>query len=628
MIAEKWTDKVVEVKRISARLMMLRITVGEKIVNVVSAYAPQAGRSYSEKEEFWDSMMDLVTGIRDEESIFVGGDLNGHVGQDVEGFEGVHGGNGYGKRNLEGEMILEFARAMGMVVCNTLFTKEERKKVTYESGGNKSEVDYFMVRQLDKRLVKDVTVINGEACVAQHKLLICKIQLSDAILTSVKKQATKRLRLWKLKKTEVGVEFRDEVRKAASKRKEGNVDQVWNELKECLTTAANKTCGRAKGTTKKRVTWWWNNEVSEAVKKKRKLNRVAFKSKTEEDKLAYNAAKQDAKKAIAKAKDAECRKFGDMLDREDGRKNIYRIVKQITHQHKDVTESNCIKDANGKVVTDGNKVRLTWKEYFDKLLNEENVWEKDSLDYVDVVQGPSECITEEEVKEAIGAMKMGKATGPSGVVLEMLKAAGGDGVTWMTELFNQIISDGKIPVEWRKSWVVTVYKGKGDALDCGSYRGIKLLEHAMKVFERVIEKRVRAIVKLDEMQFGFSPGKGTIDAIFIVRQLQEKYLSKNKELWMAFVDLEKAFDRVPREVLWWSLRKMKVDEWLVRIIMSMYENVTTAIKVDGKLSDEFEVKVGVHQGSVLSPLLTLLFWKLFSDTTGEGYLGSWDKQMT
>ena len=154
MIAEKWIDKVVEVKRISARLMMLRITVGDKIVNVVSAYAPQVGRSYSEKEEFWDSMMDLVTGVGDEESIFIGGDLNGHVGQDVDGFEGTHGGNGYEKRNLEREMILEFARAMEMVVCNTLFKKEERKKVTYESGGNKSEVDYFMVRKLDKKIVK------------------------------------------------------------------------------------------------------------------------------------------------------------------------------------------------------------------------------------------------------------------------------------------------------------------------------------------------------------------------------------------------------------------------------------------------------------------------------------------
>ena len=91
---------------------------------------------------------------------------------------------------------------------------------------------------------------------------------------------------------------------------------------------------------------------------------------------------------------------------------------------------------------------------------------------------------------------------------------------------------------------------------------IKLLKHAMKVLERVIEGRegrVRRIVKIDSMQFGFMAGRSATDAIFIVRQLQEKYLAKNKELWMAFVDLEKAFDRVPREVVWWALRYLGVD---------------------------------------------------------------------
>src|SRR5207249_1794847 len=129
------------------------------------------------------------------------------------------------------------------------------------------------------------------------------------------------------------------------------------------------------------------------------------------------------------------------------------------------------------------------------------------------------------------AMKAGKAAGPSGVVSEMIKAAGEAGVRWMTDLFNQVIAEGKIPDDWRKSLMVTVYEGKGDALDCGSYRGIKLLDHAMKVFERIIKKRLRTKVNLDDMQFGFRPGRGTTDAIFIVRQLQEKYLCKSKELW-------------------------------------------------------------------------------------------------
>ena len=75
------------------------------------------------------------------------------------------------------------------------------------------------------------------------------------------------------------------------------------------------------------------------------------------------------------------------------------------------------------------------------------------------------------------------------------------------------------------------------------------------------------------------PGRGTTDAIFIVRQLQEKYLHKNKDLYMVFVDLEKAFDRVPREIVQWAMRKLGVEEWLVRIVMKMYEDLRTVVRV-------------------------------------------------
>ena len=74
---------------------------------------------------------------------------------------------------------------------------------------------------------------------------------------------------------------------------------------------------------------------------------------------------------------------------------------------------------------------------------------------------------------------------------------------------------------------------------------------------------------------------------------------------MAFVDLEKAFDRVPREVVWWALRVVGVDEWIVKAIQAMYVGVTTAVILRDEESKEFGVKVGVRQGSVLSPLLLL-----------------------
>ena len=100
--------------------------------------------------------------------------------------------------------------------------------------------------------------------------------------------------------------------------------------------------------------------------------------------------------------------------------------------------------------------------------------------------------------------------------------------------------------------MVNVYKRKGDALACGSYRGIKLLEHALRVLERVIDGRVRKIVKIDNMQFGFMAGRSTTDAIFIVRQLQEEYLARNKELWMAFVDLERLIGCLVRYSLYYQ----------------------------------------------------------------------------
>ena len=99
----------------------------------------------------------------------------------------------------------------------------------------------------------------------------------------------------------------------------------------------------------------------------------------------------------------------------------------------------------------------------------------------------------------------------------MLKASGDVGVKWVTDVCNSIVQEGKIPDDWKKSWMVTVYKGKGDALECGSYRGIKLLDHVMKVLEGVIEEKVRSKVVINDMQYGFRPGRGTTDAIFIMR---------------------------------------------------------------------------------------------------------------
>ena len=84
----------------------------------------------------------------------------------------------------------------------------------------------------------------------------------------------------------------------------------------------------------------------------------------------------------------------------------------------------------------------------------------------------------------------------------------------------------------------------------------------------------------DQMQFGFMPGRGTTDAIFILRQLQEKYLAKRKNLYFAFVDLEKAFDRVPRDVVWWAMRKLALDEWIINVVQATYTNSRSRVRIN------------------------------------------------
>ena len=122
------------------------------------------------------------------------------------------------------------------------------------------------------------------------------------------------------------------------------------------------------------------------------------------------------------------------------------------------------------------------------------------------------------------------------------------------------------------------------------------------------------------MQFGFMPERGTIHAAFILRRMQEEYHAKGKKLYMCFVDLDKAIDRVPRKLLKWAMMKKGISDVLVRSVLSLYEGAKTRVRMDTELSEEFEVKEGKHQGSVLSPFLLALVVDVVTVFAREGAL--------
>jgi len=123
-VAEKWVDSVVSVERHSERALVLKMVLGDCLLNVFMAYAPHSGKPDEEKDKFWNEVFHLVSCIPKNEMVVFAGDMNGHVGSSNVGYDGTYGGFGYGSRNTDGSRILEFADGLNLVIRNTLFTKQ------------------------------------------------------------------------------------------------------------------------------------------------------------------------------------------------------------------------------------------------------------------------------------------------------------------------------------------------------------------------------------------------------------------------------------------------------------------------------------------------------------------------
>jgi hypothetical protein len=230
-----------------------------------------------------------------------------------------------------------------------------------------------------------------------------------------------------------------------------------------------------------------------------------------------------------------------------------------------------------------------------------------------------------EVEHAIKSLQNGRAAGTDGLSAEFIKyafptedkalhALAGD----ITHALNTVFQ-GQFPQEWTVNAVTPVPKAKADPTSMDNYRGIAVGNALAKLYSLIMLQRLDAWAegqgKRAKGQAGFRHGRSAADNIFILQHVLERSRARGRRAYCAFIDFQKAYDSVDRDLLWQALRSMGLHGQFLDSLTQMYSHVTMRVRLDGRLGRAFQAPTGVKQGHPLSPLLFGLFMDRF-----EGYV--------
>ena len=322
----------------------------------------------------------------------------------------------------------------------------------------------------------------------------------------------------------------------------------------------------------------------------------------------YRELNREIKRRCSSAKEKwvneQCEEIEALANRD--KQMMYEKVKNVTGRSK-IRTGEAIMKQNGDVAMEKNEVLDRWKEYIQDLFSDDERTEFLELDME--MTGPD--ISESEVEKAIRKMKTGKAIGEDGVAVEMIGALENFSIKKLTRIINKMYSSGEIGEDMCKSVFITIPKKPG-TMECNKHRTISIMSQVVKIMLRIILERIRRKIKheIAEEQYGFVEGKGTRNAIFVLRMLSERNIEMQRDMYLCFIDYEKAFDRVKHENLINMLKGAGIDGKDLRIIYNLYWNQKAAVRVGADKTDWIEIKRGVRQGCVLSPDLFSLYSEL------------------
>ena len=603
LLKKELSRNITNIERYEDRVIMVTIEAEPVNLTILQVYMPTTTHTEEEVDGIYEYLEEKLERIRATNFCVLMGDWNAVVGKGREG--NVVGEYGMGVRNERGEKLIEFCKLRNMMITNTWFKNENRRIYTWKMPGDiaRYQIDYIMVNGRYRNCVKNARAYPGADADTDHNLVVMKVRIQ---LKYINKRKQLNLQWDRDKIKEKATEIAGKIEKQVTTTNTGRtMEERWEKLKSVVVGELEQEVGRKKRRKAKKP--WVTNEMIEDMEQRRKWKRQNTEYAKKEYRRLNNQLRRSTEKAKEKWWENKCQEI-EKLQGQGKHDQVYKEVKDLTKKEGMQGSKAGIKDKQGNTLTTQREVEERWKEYIEELYLKDdrpmelNIEKQQKVESEEL--GPG--LMKEEILLALEEMKNNKAEGVDHIPAEAIKILGENAMNELVEICQQIYITGEWPKDFLQSIMIPIKK-KVNAMECGDHRTISLLCHAAKIILKVITKRVQAktdaIGFLGEDQFGFRRGKGTRDAIGCLRMLSERRLQNGKNIYICFVDYEKAFDRVDWRILMRALKRVGVDWRDRRLIANLYLGQSVKVRIEGELSESCLIGRGVRQGCPLSPLL-------------------------
>ena len=343
------------------------------------------------------------------------------------------------------------------------------------------------------------------------------------------------------------------------------------------------------------------------------LDNCFNKKRTRSSSKRLQTARQALKKAVKTAKNQWIDSHCNTLNKHSGTKSAWDALNSLKRglTLTKPTATRKMKKPDGTLCINAQENASVFREHFEKLYDRNPRFDPtvlDSLEQLPVQIGYDALPNDDEISRATSRLK-NSSPGESGITSYELKSLLKCEFTFniLRDIIHHIWNTETIPDEWNIGRL-TILPKKGDLSLPKNYRGIMLLEVSYKIVAIILQERLRPIQEsLDhESQCGFRPDRGCVDAIFTVKLALKKRREHGLESWVFFLDLVKAFDRVPRELLWLILERFGVPVKLVNLLKALHDAFKVKFTVDN-VTQTIICTIGVKQGDILGPILFTFF---------------------